>query len=157
MTPREQEVFAIIREAAELGAPFPENQEIARRRGFSSAGSTGAIITALVDGGHMTVTRTKQHRQAHIGPHSTADYSPPLYPSGAVRKRPSQAKKMQPLRKFGPDTCRYLFGEPKNHDWCGRDVLKGKPYCEPHYLLCHEIRPRKGGNFSFGLLPGGQT
>ncbi len=43
-------------------------------------------------------------------------------------------------------TCQYLFGVPKDRNFCGEPVLIGQPYCEKHFDLCHKPWPIRAGD-----------
>lgn len=36
-----------------------------------------------------------------------------------------------------PATCQYIYGEPRDRDFCKNPVRKKSPYCEGHHEICH--------------------
>ena len=39
-------------------------------------------------------------------------------------------------RKVNPPGCLYLFGEPKEMNWCGKPRKPKSSYCEAHHAVC---------------------
>src|SRR5262245_34512922 len=51
--------------------------------------------------------------------------------------RPRRKRETPPVPRLSVRTCQWLYGNPKDRNFCSEPALPGKPWCALHDDICH--------------------